>query len=283
MVHQARVIVEILSNAARGTRRFVMQTAAESNVCATQPWVNPRLIHVVVFLLTMVCIVHGESAAQGLLEDPDERFSSLQKEDRYSLDAARIEVAERFGSAIAVDIAVYLCSPDPDPSCKDSRVLRTWDDFLDQIFEDRTVAQVAQDMLLAGADEDLVAGIAVYWCSPEPGFGCGDDLYTQAWSDFYSLLDDDPNPADAVSVVSELHDPFVAELIGASECGHPTCYADEIAELYSDDVELPDQLKHPPPPQEQAKQQPASEPKYGYKGSKVRDWKQKFCKILKRC
>lgn len=172
-----------------------------SNVFAAEPRINPGRILVALFLLTIACVAHGELFAQGSSEDPEARFYSLLDDNGYSLDDARETVAREFGSAVAVDIAVYLCSPPPDKACEGSEAWAAWIGFLDRIYELRTVDQVVQDMIQADFDGSLVAGIADYWClpEPEPGPGCTD-----------------------TAQISDL-DGFLAELIAESECEDPAC------------------------------------------------------------
>lgn len=263
-----------------------METQPPSNTSAAGPWINRVLIRAVLCLTVIACIAPGESSAETCLEDPEEQFYDELK--YASLDTARNAVAETCGEAVATDIAVYFCSPQPEDECEDSKVWYTWQSFLQRIYEIGMIEDVVNDMLEAPFDPALVRGIAVFWCSPERGYGCEDDLFTQAWSDFDSLLDENPNPADAISWISDSDaGPFVAELIAASVCGHPTCFAEELALLPLDDLPLPDQADfrrqtkqgQPATPEQAAKTQ------FYERGgeeseSTFRNW---ICKVSPRC
>ncbi len=250
-----------------------------SNESAPGPWLNTGRMRVGLFLLIVTCTAWESSLAQEPSEDPEDRFSSLLLE--FSLDSTRDIVAEEFGEAVAVDIAVYLCSPDPDDDCEGSTVFDAWSAFLEGIDQGDPVAQVTQGM--QDFDEYLVSGIAVYWCSPEPGDGCGTDRFTQAWSEFETLTASDPNPADAVAQISASTDPLVAQLIAASVCGEPTCYAEELGELDVDQLAQIDQ----PRPEPQTRQQSGPDLQFANKPGrppkKLRAWLCARGWVKKRC
>lgn len=178
------------------------------------------------FLLALGFVANQESAAQEYAEfDAGDLFYTLAED---SVDTATNTVMEYFGAAVAFEIAVYHCSPEPDPTCEGSEVYETWYQFIDRIYDDRSVAQVAQNMVEDGLNQSLVTAIAVFWCSPEAGEGCGDDLYSQAWDHFIDEVEDDGDPTSAIAEIYSV-DPFVAELIGVAVCGEATCYAEETA------------------------------------------------------
>jgi len=190
-------------------------------------------VRIALFVLVLGLVVNQESTAQDYVEiDAEDVFYTLVYDPVdatvNSVDAATNSVMDNFGDAVAFEIAAYHCSPEPDPSCEGSEVYWTWYHFIDRIYDDRSVAQVVQSMIEEGLNAHLVTAIAVFWCSPEAGDGCGDDRYSQAWSHFINEVADDGDPASAISDIRGTY-PFVADLIGVTVCGEVTCYAEETA------------------------------------------------------
>jgi hypothetical protein len=208
-------------NAANPFRRIIMLSAKR-----TDTRIALTSIRFASFLLVLGLVTNQDSSAQEYAEfGAEELFYTLADD---SVDEATNRVMEHYGEAVAFEIAVYHCSPEPDPSCEGSEVYATWYQFIDRIYDDRSVAEVTQNMVQDGLNESLVTAIAVFWCSPEAGDGCGDDRYNRAWEYF---IDEVGNDSDLASAISEIHSvhPFVAELIGVTVCGDATCYAEEAA------------------------------------------------------
>ena len=115
-------------------------------------------------------------------EYSEELFYDLLDNQDYSLDDARAAVADEFDEYEAAEIAAYLCSPDPDPACRDSDVLATWDEFLDGLYDGLSVDELLDE--IAESDESLAIEIGAYWCAPPAGYGCEEDEYHDRQSDF---------------------------------------------------------------------------------------------------
>jgi len=159
--------------------------------------------------------------------DPEALFYHLVDEEEHAVDDAAAAVADIYDLAVAIDLAVYLCAPEPDAACEGSVIEQAWAAFLAGIDDGRTVPQVTE-ALEGEYAADLLTGIAVYWCSPDPDAGCHDgDGVTDAWSAFDTLTER-TGPAEALEEMAARWDPFVLDLIGAAVCGHPACYAGEV-------------------------------------------------------
>lgn len=212
-------------------------------------------------VLPLLFIASPAAFAQGPAEDPESVFYAGLDADTIPLDQARLEIAGELGPAVATDLVVALCAPPvADDDCQDSDVFGAWVLFLEGISEGVPVAEVARVMLgMPELDEYLVSGIAVYWCSPDPGPGCATDPYSRAWWEFSVQMALNPNPADAIGQISS--GAVVAQLVAASVCGEPTCFAADLAGV---DPALLAQLPQSPPEQ-QVKQPPASEIKFSRK------------------
>lgn len=211
--------------------------------------------------LILILIASPAAIAQEPAEDPEGSFYAGLEADTISLDQARLDIAGELGPAVATDLVVALCAPPvADEDCQGSNVFRAWDLFLEGIAEGVPVAEVARVMQgMPEFDEYLISGIAVYWCAPDPGPGCATDPFARAWWEFSVQMALNPNPADAISQISA--GPVVAELVAASVCGEPTCFASDLAGV---DPALLAQLPQSPPEQ-QVKQPPASEIKFSRK------------------
>jgi hypothetical protein len=234
-----------------------------------------RALFVLLLPILAVATVACESLAQEEVEVifPEDLFASLLQH-RYSLDEARIAVAEEFDPAVATDLAVYLCTPPAHEACRGSSVYEAWGAFIAGIDRGLTASQVAEG-LQAHYDVYLTWGIAVYWCSPLPLDGCEGDPITEAWSAFNSYLAQNPNPADAIARISSAAaGPLVAELIAASECGEPTCYAAELELVVEEVIWEPEPLV-----EQQSRQRPDTEVQYGFKPDKPqKNLQDKICK-----
>lgn len=166
-------------------------------------------IGVTLLLLTFALAPHQPALAQG---------------NERTADEARALAVETFGQAGAAEFIVGVCNPfEADPFCEGSSVLAAWDQFLSGVAEGGSVAEVTGTM--RRFDEYLVKAIAVYWCSPEPGSGCGSDEFTRAWSSFESLVRNDPDPARAISKISASYGEVIGQLVAASVCEEPSCFA----------------------------------------------------------
>jgi len=193
-------------------------------------WRRP-LIFFLVFLLAGV--VHVTSLAQDSEYEPDEYFD-IYLSRGHGLDDIRNMAEYQFGAAVAAEIAVYRCSPDPESYCPGSSFYSAWSYFQELIHDHGYGVDTAVHYMNEYYDEHMVNAIAVHWCSPSPEVGCADSRYFRAWSVYLNQLSNSGNPATAVGIVART-DPMVAEHIAAFECAEPTCYAHEISQLEPDD------------------------------------------------
>lgn len=243
-------------------------------------WSTVTRARVVLSSLVLTCAFPLASPAQEFYEDPEDLFYS-ELDEGGTLGNAMDIVAGKAGHAVAIDIAIYLCAPDPVAICEKSVVWDVWQDFLYRLDDNPVVFQVTQDMVDDGWDSFLVTGIGVYWCSPDPGYGClENDRFSAAWLSFDSAMERNPNPADAISRISAV-DEMVGELIAASVCGEKTCFAREIEKYYADGItSQPQELVTRSDANRKAR--PASSA-FSFKGGDLkekRNAREGFCKFL---
>lgn len=240
---------------------------------------SPRRRHfaaiVVSFLVVvMIASIQGQALAQEPALDADEVFEALLEQGK-TLDETRKQVGAIFGSALSTGIAVELCSPRAHPKCENSIVFEAWDEFFDGIDAGGTASQVVQ-VLQPKFGSYLATGIAVFWCSPQPGDGCERDPIAAAWSTFDAVLNsDNPNPARAIAEIRRsAAGPIVAEFVAAVECGEPTCFSDELLSL------APEDFGNPNPVESTTKQKPDPNVKYGVDvGRSDPNWLSWACKL----
>jgi hypothetical protein len=132
-----------------------------------------------VFFIVLVTalVVQTPSYAQDSAGYPEDRFYELLDEYRVPLDEARAIVASEFDAYSAAEVAAYLCAPNPDAACEDSEVWAVWEVFLYSLSEGISVKEVLD--IMSEWDATLIDAIAIYWCSPPAGDGCGGEEYNE--------------------------------------------------------------------------------------------------------
>ncbi|MFK7843892.1 MAG: hypothetical protein AB8G77_01230 [Rhodothermales bacterium] len=192
-----------------------------------------RLVHqlsALLFSLLISFVLIQPVFGQSYEKDPEDEFLTLLNKG-YGVDKARSELAQRFGIAVATEIAVWVCF-DYEDACAEgeSDVFFAWEKFLDEIEDEFTVAEAIQEM--DDYDDYLINGIALFWCSPEPGAGCEADKFQESWLDFDYYLENNYDPSEAINRIASDAGLIIGELIAAANCGEATCYAD-----YFDDAD----------------------------------------------
>lgn len=200
----------------------------------------------------------AEPPASAQDDDPELMFEELVLTQGVDVDDARQQVASKYGQAVATEIAVYWCSPDPLDGCEGSNVLAAWLEFEHLIIDEDYSADEARVTLSDEYDESLVAALAVYWCSPEPLEGCSGSEVEMAWGEFDDLLEAGRTMNDILAQLSPQHGRTLIEGLAAYACGDLEC-----AEVEPEGPE-PDQ------PAPQATRRSTKKNKYGTKGKSPR-------------
>lgn len=195
---------------------------------------NPTRFTAFTLHLLMLILLAGLSPtvfAQEIAGDPEEQFFMLLY-NGDDMDEARAGVADVHGAAVATEIAIWVCYEFED-DCAGTSVGDAWDLFLESLYGEELSLMESVDALLEEMRDDYLAfGVALYWCSPEPEDGCEGEPAQQIWLDFDRLIENDEmDPGEVIARLNQDYPAEVVELVAASYCGHPNCYADEIAML----------------------------------------------------